>query len=172
MDDLGINKWLKDNYGTTVEGLSLFRLIWSTNVTEHRFSEFHDYYGDILLRRVRETREVLKYPFAQDRWVLERVQLIDDKVRDFGLMTNDQYHYEEIYVFQSKEGKFLPLNQQAVEAAMFLFFKFYLQMTRKERTDLRMELLARRELVKKQKIRELIGDGRAAHGFVLEGIKK
>jgi hypothetical protein len=171
MDDLGINKWLKDNYGTTVEGLPLFRLIWNDKtVTEHRFSEYHDYYGDILLRTVRETREVPKYPFCQDRWILERIHLIDERVRNLGLQTDKQYNYEEVYTFQDKQGKFLPLSQQKVEEALYLFFHYYLKMTPKERVDMRMAMLAKREEDKKQRTREIIGRvvDPAPHSLVLE----
>lgn len=169
MDDLGINQWLLDNYGKTIDGRPLFRLIWSTNVTEHRYSEFHDYYGEVFIRKVREVRECLKYPFAQDRWVLERICPVSKEAREQGLVdTGDKYAYVEIYTFQDKNGNFLPISRDKVEQALYLFFKFFLQMSWKQRTDMRMEMLAKRELDKKDKTREAIGELRAPHGFVLE----
>lgn len=164
-----INKWLRDNYGTTVTGKPLFRIIWSTNITEHRYSEFSDFYGDILVRTVREIREVLKYPFAQDRFVLERIAVISDKARELGLRSDNNEEYVEVYTFQDKEGNFLPVTHEMTETALFLFFRFFLGMSWKERTDMRMEMLAKRELERKQKTREALGEGRSPFGFVLGG---
>lgn len=159
MDDQGINKWLESNYGTTTEGLSLFRLVWSDkNLREYRFSEFHDYYGDIFLRAVRETREVLSYPFAQNRWVIEKIKLIDKTARDLGLQTDKQYAYDELYIFQDREGNALELNQHKVEEAIYLYFKYYLEMIPKDRADMRMQMLANREIEKKKITKEIIGN--------------
>jgi len=166
MDDLGINKWLLDNYGKTIDGHPCFRLTWSTGVTELRHSEFHDFYGDIFIRRVVETREVLKYPFAQNRWIIERIAPINKEAKEMGLVSAN-YSYEEVYTFQDKEGNFLPLSRDKVEAALFLYFKYFLQLNQRQRTDMRMEMLAKRELAKKTKTREAIGELRSPYGFVL-----
>lgn len=172
MDDLGINNWLRESYGTTVDGLPLFRLIWNDNtVREHRFSEFHDHYGEVFLRAVREVREVLKYPYAQNRWILERIQLVDERAKNLGLRSDKPYSYEEIFTFQTKDGKFLPLSLPMIEDALALFFHYYLRLTPKEKLDLRIANLARKDLEKRNQIREIIGDGRAGHGFVLSSIK-
>lgn len=170
MDDLGLNTWLKDTYGTTTDNKPLFRLIWSTGVTEYRRSTFRDYYGDIFIREVTEVREVLKYPFAQDRWVLERIRLVSDKAKEAGLVTINPYSYEDIYTFQDKKGEYLPLDKEMLEAAMYLFFKFYLQMTPTEKIDLKMQLAAQRQREKRNIIREALGDGPAPHSLVLSRI--
>ena len=168
MDDLGINKWLDDSFGRTPENYPYFRLIWSTGITEKRYSEFHDFSGDILIRVVRETREVLKYPFAQDRWIIERIKPVDKQALDAGgLRTDDKFTYEEVYIFQDKEGNFLPLSPEMAEAAIYLYFRFFLT-TKKQRYDHRMELLARKSLEAKQKTKEALGEGRSPFGFVLE----
>lgn len=168
MDDLGLNKYLQDTYGTTVDNKALFRLTWTTGITEFRHSIFEDYYGEIFLREVKETREVLKYPYAQDRWVLEKIKLIDGNSRALGLLDPNPYIYDAIYTFQDKQGNFLPLNREMLDAAMMLFFQFYTRMTPKERLDFRITELARKDLERKGKVRNLLGGGRAAHGFVLE----
>ena len=167
MDDLGLNQWLVNTYGTTVDNKPLFRLIWSTGVTEKREGIFQDFYGDILIREVREVREVLKYPFAQDRWVLERIKQVTQPMREFGLL-DEAFTYSEIYIFQDRSGHFLPLTREMCEAAMYLFFKYFVQMTWKERTDFRIKQLAQKELDKRQKYLEAIGDGQAAHSVVIE----
>lgn len=169
MDDLGINKWLEENYGKTVDGHPLFRLKWSDKTyREMRKSRFIDFSDNLQIRDVVETRSVPKYPFAQNRWVLERIHLIPDAARDAGLQTDLQFSYEEIYTFQDRDGKALELSREKVEQAMYLFFKFYLLMSHNERVDMRMRMLAQRELERKQKIKESLGEGRSPFGFVLE----
>ncbi len=168
MDNLGLNKYLLDQYGKTPEGLPYFRLIWSTNVTEKRFSEFTDFIGDVPIRTVQEVREVLKYPFAQDRWILERIHPLDEKAREMGLMTDSNFSYEEIYIFQDRNGNYLPLSREMLDVAMYLFFKHYLDKTPKERLDQRLEIMAKKDMEKKQKTKETIGEGRSPLFFVLE----
>jgi hypothetical protein len=167
MDDLGLNKWLLDTYGSTIEGLPLFRLIWSTNVTEKRYSEFTDFYGEIIIRTVTEVREVLKYPFAQDRWVIERICPVTREMKQAGL-TDELYTYSELYVFQDKKGNFLPLTREMCEAAMYLFAKFFLQMSWQQRADFRMEQFAKREMERRRKMRELVGENQSSINIVLE----
>ena len=163
-----INKYLLEHYGRTPEGLPYFRLIWSTNITERRYSEFHDYHGDLFIRAVREVRECLKYPFAQDRFILERIREISPQAIELGLRSDVPFSYEEVYTFQDREGNPLPINIDKIETALFLFFKFFVQLSWKERTDLRMEILAKKELERRSKTREMLGDGRSPYGFVLE----
>lgn len=167
-----INKYLLEHYGRTPEGLPYFRLLWTTNVTEKRFSEFHDYYGDIFIRTVREVREVLKYPFAQDRYVLERIREISPQAIELGLRSDVPYSYEEVYTFQDKEGKALPVDLDKIETALYLYFTFFVRMSWQQRTDLHMEILAKKELEKRNKTREMLGDGRSPFSFVLERNKK
>jgi hypothetical protein len=158
-----LNKFLEDNYGKVAEGnYPYFRIIWTTGLTEKRLSTFKDFYGDALIREVTEVRECLKYPFAQDRYVLERILPISDSAREVGgLRTDEKFSYEEVYTFQDRLGHYLPLTREKVEQALFLFFTFYLAKTPKERMDMRMEMLAKRELAKKEKTKEAMGEGRS-----------
>lgn len=170
MDDNGLNRWLEDTYGTTIDFKPLFRLSWSTNQLENRHSTFRDFHGDILIREVTETRLVPKYPMAPDRWVLERIHAVTPEAVKLGLV-GEKMSYEEIYTFQDRNGNALPLNRNAVEAAMYLFFKFYLEMTPKERIDFRIAQLAEKDRQSKNQCREIIGELRAPHAFVLESMK-
>jgi hypothetical protein len=166
-EDFGLNEFLKNTYGTSIDGRPIFRLLWTTGVTEKRRSHFIDMSDDIFIRDVIEVREVLKYPFAQERWVLERIIPIPFEVKT-ELMTDDNWSYEEVYIFQTKAGEYLPLSPMMVEAALYLFFKFYLAMTPKERADMRTTMLAKRDLIKRNKTRDILGEGRSPFGFVLE----
>jgi hypothetical protein len=150
-----INKHLEDYYGTLVTREPLFKVSWTTNLTENRYSEFTDFNGEDPIRTVREVRLCLKYPFAQDRYVLERIQPISEEAKRMGLV-NGNYSYEEVYLFQDRLGQFLPLTLDKVEQALYLFFQFYLKLSQQERTDMRMDMLAKRELEKRQKTLELV----------------
>ena len=163
-----INQWLDDNYGKTIDGHPLFRVIWSTGLTEHRKSRFIDHVGDTIIRDVIEIREVLRYPFAQDRWILERICLLTPEAREIGLQTDKMFTYNEIYVFQDAFCNPLPLNLDMVKAGMYLFCKFYIQMTPKERIDFRIKQLAERDVKKRNDIRDAIGELGSPFGFVLE----
>lgn len=163
-----VNKHLIDHFGTTVTNKPLFRLIWSTGITEYRFSEFTDFYGDLFIRTVKEVREVLKYPFAQDRYILERLSLIHPKSAELGLRTDLKEDYTEVYTFQDKQGNPLPVTIDMVETAIYLYFKFFANVPIKNRIDLKLALEAKKILERKKKTREIIGDGSSPFGFVME----
>ena len=166
-EDFGLNEFLKNNYGTSIDGRPIFRLLWTTGVTEKRKARFIDMSDDIFIRDVIEVREVLKYPFAQERWVLERLVPIPFELKA-EILTDDNWSYEEVYTFQNKKGEYLALSPMIVEAALYLFFKYYLSMTPKDRADMRTSMLARRDLTKRNKTRDLLGEGSSPFGFVLE----
>jgi len=105
-----VNDLLASELGPSPFGVPNFRIIWSTNLTEKRFGTFSDFYGKIFVRQVTEVRDVLKYPFDQDRWILERVQ---SSVGNKELMGD--YSYEPIYVFKDEHGLYLPLARRPVE---------------------------------------------------------
>lgn len=166
MDDKGLNEWLRVTYGTTLEGLPLFKLVWSTNLRESRRSTFTDFYGDIIIREVTETRLCLKYPMAQNRWVIEKIYPTPASVLGKELFL--PYTYEGIYIFQTHDGKRLELERDKLEMAVWAFLQ-YGRIKQKDRIDIRMELLARREAEKKEKIRQIIGqEMRSPYFFVLE----
>jgi|SRR6186713_267284 len=116
-DELKINRWLKEHFGTSLDNRANFRIAWTTGLTEKRFGEYNDFLNgtDILLRRYKGVREVPKYPFYKDRWVLEKLQYIGDNKE---LM--EKTGYEPIWIFQTASGEFLPLVHRAV--AFFMHF--------------------------------------------------
>lgn len=87
-----------------------FQVIWSTGLTEKRFGTFSDFYGKIFVRQVTEVRDVLKYPFDQDRWILERIQ---SSAGNRELLAD--HSYEPLYVFKDEHGFFLPLKMKVIE---------------------------------------------------------
>jgi hypothetical protein len=110
-----INNYLA-NFGANLTLQPLFRLVWSTDQLEKRWGDFSDYVGPIFLRTVHEVREVPKYWYIPDRWVLERwfppEIAYSEEVPDsrFG-------SYEPLYVFD-KEGTILPLRLRVIEIIM------------------------------------------------------
>lgn len=162
------NRWLKDNYGTTITGDPLFRVIWSTGLTEKRRGTFRDYIEgtDIFLREVTEVRECLKYPFAQERWIIEKVTIVPAEIYDKELF--DKWIYEGVHVIQTNKGQYLPLSMEIVEVAIYLLLVWG-RMSYPKRLKMRMEELEKREREKKEKIRQMIGENmRSPLFFVLE----
>lgn len=111
-----INKRLL-KYGTNLLGKPHFRLVFSDDIFEKRFGLFGDYYGSILVREVKEVREVRKYNYISHRWILEMWK------KDFERPTKELVApdgYECIYVFEDKDGKELPVVWHVIE--MIIFF--------------------------------------------------
>src|SRR6185295_2308492 len=111
-DEQTINKRLRDFYGMSpLDGKKAkYRVVWSTGLTEKRTGVFNDFYGSIFIRSVKATREVPKYPYDKDRWILERYIRTGNNPE---LEGTD--HYEPLWTFKSADGGFLPLNWKAIE---------------------------------------------------------
>ena len=114
-DLLKLNKWLSQHYGMTVVGLPIHRIVWSTSLTEKRNGTYDIYAGSIYVRTEFGVKEVLKYPFDQDRWILEKLVNVEDNSE---LVTKNSY--EPLYIFKDKDGNFLHLNTKAVEYYMHI----------------------------------------------------
>lgn len=129
-DILIINQRLADFFGKdVVTGQAIHRIIHARNVTEKRHHKHADVFteGGIFLREeFNVTKEVLKYPFLQDCYVLEMLipyeKLDGEEKEEIGLDDN-KYSYECFYAFKDKHGKPLPVNWKAVEVIMH--FKLY-----------------------------------------------
>lgn len=117
-DSITINQWLKDTYGIAYDGRPIYRVSWSTNLNEKRFGEFSTFYGSIFVKKEVAVKEVIKYPYDQARWVLEKLDYIDDNKELI-----EKSSYEPIWIFKDKDGKFLPLNQRAIA----FYMHFYMQ---------------------------------------------
>lgn len=104
-----INTKLIDRYGLDLSGQPKYRVVWSNDETEVRVGEFSEYYGDIFLRKITGAREVPKYTYIVDRWVLEvLVPTLNPE-----LLT--KLSYEPLFVLQDKAGDFLPLEWRPLE---------------------------------------------------------
>ena len=66
-----LNNWLRESYGRTVTGKTKFRIVWSEDITEHRKGQFNEFYGKIFLRTIIGIRELPKYNYIHNRYILE-----------------------------------------------------------------------------------------------------
>ena len=101
-----LNKSLRNSFGFDIRNRPLLRIVWSNDEIEKRFGPFEVYYGHIYLRTETGVREVLKYEYIQDRWILER--LFPNNTEATGIIGDTTY--EPIYVFQDKNENYLEPN--------------------------------------------------------------
>lgn len=98
-----INKHLKNIYGLVDIGVPRFRLVWSEDALEKRVGVFEDFTpGGLFIRRVEGVREVKKYSYLKDRYILEAYA--PEQSLSPEIMNGDKY--EPIFVFD-KKGQFL-----------------------------------------------------------------
>lgn len=110
MDIALINQRLIDMYGKDLLDNPIYQVVWSDSEIEKRFSDFDDYVPgtNIFIRRVKEVREVKKYPYLEPQWVLEKLffnqhntEILDNKT--FAPRTCT---YEPVWVFgHEKNGR-------------------------------------------------------------------
>jgi hypothetical protein len=107
-----INKGLLDTYGKTLDGKPRFRVIWSEQTFETRLGDFEDYTpAGIFIRRSREVRQVKKYSYLKDRFILEAY--MPEQKSNPEVMNGDGY--EPLFVFQSSKGEFLKPHRWACD---------------------------------------------------------
>lgn len=104
-----INESLRDLYGIDTEtGKPIFRVVWAPEQTEKRLTKHTDS-GIELLNP--EVRELPKYQWIPDAYVLERLVLVPD-ISKKELPTSHQ-SYEPLWVFIDKNGFPVPPILQA-----------------------------------------------------------
>ena len=114
-----INKWLDETYGHDLLGRAYYRIIWSVGEIEKRIGNFQIFSGPIFLREYYGVQELPKYKYHPDwreRWILERL--------DFGhnpeLALDVAGHYEPLYVFYDREGKYQKPFLNAIKYYMYM----------------------------------------------------
>ena len=110
-----VNKVLLNNYGRDLSDRPWFRVVWSNDQLEKRRGTFNTFTEcGIFVRTVTEVREVPKYPYIADRWILETL-VPPSQINLIDLPEARQGSYEPIYVFEDSKGNALPLNVRVVE---------------------------------------------------------
>lgn len=124
-----INKRIKDHYGIT-EDKPNFRITWANDEYEHRWATHTDEGLELLFPEVRRLK---KYPYIQDKYVLER--LIEVPVFQTKELPEFKLSYEPLHVFEDKHGNPLPpawiaakwvidqIHQQIQEAGLYTKYK-------------------------------------------------
>ncbi len=99
-----INRQLTDHFSfDSVTGQPIWRVVWSDDQLEKRLGDYEDYTrSGIFVRRVREVREVPKYPWIKAMYVLERLVLVP--LQNMDELLGQQVSYEPIWVFHDSKG--------------------------------------------------------------------
>ena len=110
LDVASINKWLK-SYGTSLSGKCLFKLVWSDDQREVRVGQHNVFSpsGNIYLRSFYGARDVPKYNYVHEKWVLEALNE-GETPEIIGKFT-----YEPLWVFQTDKDEYLPPYKKAIE---------------------------------------------------------
>lgn len=114
MDLQTINDKLELYYGREIDGRPRYRTVWSTGITERRYGEFNEFYGSIFLRTTVGLKDVLKYPYDQDRWIVEKLFYIPNKE----IVAEKPGSYEPFYMLKGSVGQYLPLSWKAIDLAV------------------------------------------------------
>ena len=95
-----LNKRLSDRYGLGPDNLrALWILSWSNTQYEKRHGTYRDFVSgtNILLHEVSEVREVRKYPYLENQWLLERLVPVPELNQD---ELTTKLSYECIWAFR------------------------------------------------------------------------
>lgn len=98
-----INSHIKERFGYDFRDRPAYRVVWSDSQTEKRRGPHEKWYGSIFLGYEFGVKEVKKYDFIQERWVLEK--LFPNNFDSSGIWSD--ITYEPLYVFQTPQGEYL-----------------------------------------------------------------
>ncbi len=113
-----INLQLKDLFGIdTVNGLPIWRIVWSNDQYENRLGTYDDYSTNgLYIRTVTEVRYVPKYKqWITNKYILERLVIVPEMNRDE--IPDTKISYEPIWTFEDKNGNALPPR---IDACQFI----------------------------------------------------
>jgi hypothetical protein len=111
-----INKFL-EKFGTELDGRPRYKLAWAPDCFEIRKGTFDSYVAgtNIFIKSVTETRQVPKYTYLGDCYVIEQL-IFGCNNSELPLAFNGSY--EPMYAFRSEAGIPLPLNLRVAEIVM------------------------------------------------------
>jgi hypothetical protein len=99
-----INQFLRDNYGIdTDDSLPIFRVVWSEDQYEKRETKYTDTGIELLTA---EIREVPKYSYLKDVYILERRVLVPEQNQKE--LAGLQKSYEPLWNFKQEDGTPIP----------------------------------------------------------------
>lgn len=103
-----------DSMGCSLTGKPHYKLVWSDHEHEVRVGTYNEFSGNIFLRTVTGAQRVRKYPFARERWILEKY-FPPEVAHNETLPESSQGSYEPLFVFQDKDANPLPVTLKVVE---------------------------------------------------------
>ena len=108
-----LNKWLETK-GKSPEGKVLYRLVWSDSIFENRFGTFNDFTeSGLFVRQISEVRRVRKYSYINERFIFEK-WAPGNLTANKELPDSLNGDYIPVYVFEDKEGKYLPPTEKSL----------------------------------------------------------
>lgn len=140
-----INDRLLELYGKHISSdRPRFRVVWSDDQFEKRFGDFQVYAGDVYLRNEVGIREVPKYNWLENQWVVERLH--DNYHQD---VFDGVHTYEPLFSFP----KNLPVSWEAIDFVVKTALKLYTVDRELPKTE--KEVLYRDEEAKKKESAEI-----------------
>lgn len=118
-----INRQLAETFGIDTESTNpIWRIVWSDDQFEWRRGVYEDITpAGIYLRTVEEVRHVPKYrQWIQHKYILERLVAVPEMNREE--LPASKTSYEVIWVFEDKDGNFLPPR---FDASQFIINTIY-----------------------------------------------
>jgi hypothetical protein len=106
-----INQWLLARFRTDALGRQIFRVVWSNELAERRDGAHEVWDGSIYLRTEFGVKQVLKYEYIKDRWILEKLVFQPNGE----IVGSEIGHYEPVWVFWNKDGEYLKPILKAVQ---------------------------------------------------------
>ena len=108
-----INEVLKTRYGTNLREQPKFRIVSSDSQFEKRFGVYNEFYGKIFIRQFKGLKEVPKYPYIKNKWVLER-WMPPEVAYTRDIPETSEGSYEPLFVFQDEYENPLEIWEEAV----------------------------------------------------------
>lgn len=109
----GLNRMIGGEY-VTIDGHKIFRLVWSEEIFENRHGTFREFTeSGLFIREVTETRRVRKYNYIHNRWIFE-MWAPGNLTKNRETPDADSGDYVPVYVFESRDGNYLPPNEKVV----------------------------------------------------------
>lgn len=115
-----INRRLHADYGRTLDGRPIWRIVFSSEQFELKRGVHEEYSpsGNLFIRSWVGVKKCLKYSYLMDKWILERLTFGVSKVPGIAveLVEAKNGSYEPAWVFMDKDGNPLPVNFRICEA--------------------------------------------------------
>lgn len=120
-----INNQLIDLFGIdTLNGLPIWRVSWAEDQIEKQYGTFNDFTSNgMFIRSVTEVREIKKYPWIKNKYILEQLTLVNEC--DQEQLAGAKIAYNCMFVFENKNGNYLPPQ---VQIAQFVIDTIYAAM--------------------------------------------